>query len=551
LPAIKKTLTVSIHDKARAYTIAVWIVVIAGIFLRLFQYFNDRSLWEDEIYLSTGLVKLSFGQLLHQALDFQQKAPIGYLLVVKFFTMLFGPREMSLRLFPLICGIASLFVFRKVARYFFDNTGTLVCMGILAFAPPLVYHAVEAKQYAVELFATILLLYTYTRYEDKTDIRSLVIWGIWGAVIAWFSYSSVFIMAGLAFTIALNYLVKKQWETLFRLAIPFALWFGSFAVNYIIFTQKDAHTGWLVYFFVKHDAFMPLSGDAPRWLLNHFMGFFNYPLGLSWMVVYQKAIFQEILYRMAWVPIIFSLLGVYYLLKHNKKLLVLIVSTFFIVTIASIVKLYPFHERLTVFLAPLTILLLASGCEVVFTGRRFNNIWRWALVLLMLIGPAKNSFAEVLNTGLFGDYKKSYHREAFTYLNDHFRPGDTVYVYWNDLPAWHLYKKIYPLKYSAFEGTDFRYSSHNFNEYFAGLDTELKPFMGKKRVWIVSNNYFDIEIGDYIGQPEWYYENNDGVQRFDKWLLGKGQMLDEFKINDEGAVSNISIRLMDFSGKHN
>jgi hypothetical protein len=122
-------------------------------------------------------------------------------------------------------------------------------------------------------------------------------------------------------------------------------------------------------------------------------------------------------------------------------------------------------------------------------------------------------------------------------------------VYWNDLPAWHFYKKIYPLKYSAFEGTDFRYSSHNFNEYFAKLDTELKPFMGKKRVWVVSNNYFDIEIGDYIGQPKWYYEKNDGVQRFDKGLLGKGKMLDEFKITDEGAVSNISIRLMDFSGK--
>jgi hypothetical protein len=535
------------YDRHSIYKIAIWAIIFAGIALRLYQYFDDRSLWEDEIYLSTGIVKLSFFQLLHQTLDFQQKAPVGYLLVVKLCTMVFGPREMGLRLFPLLCGIASLFVFRPVARYFLKNMGIVVAMGILAFAPPLVYHAVEAKQYCVELFATILLLYTYTQYHDKTDMRSLILWGVWGAVIAWFSYSSVFVMAGMALTVGLSYLIKKQWSTLFKLTVPFALWFGSFAVNYIIFTQKDAHTGWLVYFFVKHDAFMPLSARCIEWLSAHIVGFFNYPLGLSWTVVYKKGFLHEMLYRMAWIPIIFSLLGVYYLIRNNRNLLLFIVSTFLIVLAASAVKLYPFHERLTVFLAPLAILLLASGCEVVFSEQKLKNVWRWALVLLMLIGPAKNSIAEVLNTGLFGDYKKSYHREAFEYLNSHYQPGDTVYVYWNDLPAWHLYKKLYPLKYITVEGTDFRYTSHSFTDYFNKLDTEFKPFMGKKRVWVLNNNYFDIEIGDYVGQPAWYYANNDGVQRFDKWLTQKGKVVDEFKIHDNDAVSNISVRLMDFS----
>lgn len=297
---------------------------------------------------------------------------------------------------------------------------------------------------------------------------------------------------------------------------------------------------------------MPLSAAMFKWLGAHFVGFFNYPLGLSWSIVYQKGPVYQILYRVAWVPMIFCLLGVYYLIKNNRWLLVLIAGTFFIVLVASAIKLYPFHERLTVFLAPLTILLLATGCEVVFNGSRFNRIARWALVLILLIGPAKNSIAEVLNTGLFGDYKKSYHREAFLYLNNHFQPGDAIYVYWNDLPAWRLYKTLYFLKYSAKEGTDFRYTTHSYPEYFAKLDSELKPFMGKKRVWIVSNNNFDIEIGDYIGQPAWYYVKgaDGGVKSFDLWLLGKGKLIDAFRPNDNGIVSNISIRLMDFSNSH-
>jgi len=548
LSVSKKYAPVDHPLKSDIYTVIVWLLIALGIFLRLFHYFNNRSLWEDEVYLSTGIDKLSFSQLLHQPLDFQQKAPIGYLLVVKLCTLVFGPREMGLRFFQLVSGIASLFVFLPVARKFLENLGLMVAIGILALAPPLVYHSVEAKQYGVELFGTILLLYTYVRYNDKTDMRSLLTWGVWGAVIVWFSYSSVFIMAGMALTIGLKYLIEKQWHMLPKLVVVFVLWFGSFAVNYIVFTQKDAHTGWLVDFFIHHDAFVPMSSAAGSWLASHFVGFFNYPLGLSWAVVYNHGALYQLFYRVAWVPMIFSLLGVYYLLKHNKWLLLLIFGTFLIVLVASAVKLYPFHERLTVFLAPLTILLLASGCEIIFTDNHFKKIARWALVLILLIGPAKNSFAAVFNTGLFGDYKKSYHREAFLYLNNHFQPGDTVYVYWNDLPAWKLYKKLYPLKYTAKEGTDFRYTSHSFPEYFTKLDSELKPFMGKKRVWIVSNNNFDIEIGDYIGQPKWYYVKDDGVKRFDQWLLSKGKLIDSYKPNDPGIVSNISIRLMDFSG---
>src|ERR1700709_2485323 len=107
---INKDLTAT-EDQDNGYKIIIWCIIGVGIALRLFHYFNDRSLWEDEIYLSTGLVKLSLSGLLHQSLDFQQKAPIGYLLIAKLCTMLFGPQEMGLRLLPLLCGIGSLFVF--------------------------------------------------------------------------------------------------------------------------------------------------------------------------------------------------------------------------------------------------------------------------------------------------------------------------------------------------------------------------------------------------------------------------------------------------------
>jgi hypothetical protein len=249
--------------------------------------------------------------------------------------------------------------------------------------------------------------------------------------------------------------------------------------------------------------------------------------------------------RMALIPLIFTLTGGYYLYKRNKKLLLFIAITFIIVFVASAIKLYPFHERLTVFLAPLFILLIAAGCQMIFR-RNERNIVQYILVALLLFGPVKNTIAQVANTGLFGDYKKAYHREAFTYLNNHYQKGDIVYVCWNDLPAYDFYKMIDSMKFKAIEGTDYRYTSHNFNEYFSKLNNELKSFAGHKRVWIVHNNNFDIEIGDYIGHPQWYYARNDGVKQLDKWLMTKGKVIEEFKADNNG-VNNVREMLMDFS----
>ncbi|RYZ95804.1 MAG: hypothetical protein EOP47_25085, partial [Sphingobacteriaceae bacterium] len=208
------------------YNAIIWVVVAIGILIRLFHLLNNRSLWEDEIYLSTGLVNYDFKQLFTEGLPFQQKAPAGYLLVVKNIISVFGNHEVPLRLFSFITGILSLTMFVPVVRYFFKPAGQVAAIAILAFSPIIIYHSVEAKQYATELFSTILLIYLYIKYHNETGIRSLVIWGLWGAIIVWFSFASIFILAGMGFTMGITYLIKKRYTLLARTFIVFALWFG-------------------------------------------------------------------------------------------------------------------------------------------------------------------------------------------------------------------------------------------------------------------------------------------------------------------------------------
>ena len=177
----------------------LWIFIGLGIFFRLFHFLDNRSLYIDEIFLATSLVKMNFAELTAPMLEYEQKAPLGFLWVTRLMVLLFGKGEMALRLFPLICGIATLFVFLPVARYFLKPVGVVVAVGVLAAAPPLIYHAVEAKQYSTELFATVVALLLYIRFHQRMNLRALVQWGLGGAIILWFSFSSIFVLAGMAF----------------------------------------------------------------------------------------------------------------------------------------------------------------------------------------------------------------------------------------------------------------------------------------------------------------------------------------------------------------
>jgi len=202
------------------WRIAVWVMLGLGIFFWLFHFFNNRSLYVDEIFLATSLAKMNFLELTAPMLDYEQKAPLGFLWIERVMVLLFGNGEMALRLFPLLCGIASLFLFRPVARYFLKPVGVVVAMGILAAAPPLIYHAVEAKQYSTELFATVIALFLYTRFHKQMALPSLLLWGVSGALLLWFSFSSIFILAGMAMGICLHYLIKKNGGTFF---VPLSL----------------------------------------------------------------------------------------------------------------------------------------------------------------------------------------------------------------------------------------------------------------------------------------------------------------------------------------
>ena len=516
------------------HRLALILILAAGVFLRIFHYLNNRSLWEDEVFLASSLIRMDFMELATSPLDYQQRAPIGFLWLAHLGVFLFDKKELSLRLFPFITGLASLFTFVPVARYFLHtNRGVFAAVFIAALAPPLVYHAVEVKQYGTEFLCSILSLYLYTRFDQKKNFRDLLIWGFSGAVILWFSFSSLFVLFGMAGAIGLTCLVKKDWKNLILYMIPFSIWLLSFAIQYVFFISKFPEEEWLVQFWRNREAFMPLPPHSVGdffWPFKQIYSLVRYPIGLTWYDLDYKHDYSmgvRALARMPVLPVLSGLLGLWTLFRRDRRILLLFAFPVILALVASAFEFYPLRERLTVFLAPIFILVIARGVEKVYDLPVSLNI-KNLLCGALLAAPLVNSTFQVIHPELFGDYKKSSQREAMQYLQKNYREGDVVYVYWNNQPSFKYYQDAYGFNFKTIYGSDVRLASHDFDTYFNNLSPDFNKIAGNERLWYAYKPYNGIKIGDIENEPRWYYHKVDAVKKMREKIASLGILTTSF-----------------------
>lgn len=499
----------NIFDNRIQYNVTVYIILSLGILLRLFHYFYDRSLWMDEIYLSSSFSHFSYADLATKILDYEQKSPVAFLWIVKWSVNTFGYHEKALRLVPLIAGIISLLLFTKVIRHFVESWAQVLALCIFALSPALIYHSVEIKQYSMECLATVIALDLYIRYKDSTLWKDKIYWGIFGAITLWFSFSVIFVLAGIACGISLTYLISKNWKSLFSHAVTFFIWLGSFLLNFFLFTHKHADSDWVVYFFKLYHNFMPFpptSFEDLRWFIRNFYDLMDYPLGLvlNWKEFSDSCILKVL--SIPLIPTALLLSGIFALYQKTKTDFYILLFPVIFTLIASGLYLYPLVERFWVFITPVFILFISVGFQ--YLQEKIKSVQLlWAVFIMTLFIPAFQSAYYLIQPGKFYKHKKSFEKEALIYIDQNFKTGDVVYNYWNNSPGYGVYKNINHFKYAAVQGRDWRKTSPNLEQYNTNLEQEFVGFAGKKRVWLIFNTQFLTDIGDLADDPRWYYKS--------------------------------------------
>lgn len=446
----------------KIFPLALSITLAVGIGLRLWHFFGGRSLHADEAKIALNIMERTWPQLF-DSLDYDQLAPIGWLLLVKTSNYLFGHLEYSLRLIPLVFGLLSFTVFVQLARQQLGNLATILTIIMFAMVPSLIYFSADVKQYSADVFfsALIMLVFFYLLRTEKLDFSRIAILWSTGAAALLFSHPSIFVLAACGSALVVQkYLRRAQWET-FLLVITGVLWLTEFIFLYLLMIETAGQNFDAMGGFWK-GAFAPAPPSSLQdvyWYYNKSKGFFA-AFGISAFALTAGI----------------SLLGLVSLMRKEPYKVAILIGPLAFVLAASALKLYPFTDRFLLLLAPQFFLALGFGFQELRTlyGFSFRSV---CFVFALL---AAEPLAETaINFTKSRPFEHQDMKAALQVLDSEYQEQDVLYVYYGGRSAFRLYRRDFSFEdLLVIEG---RSPRQNWDNFLADIDSLRRH----KRVWLL------------------------------------------------------------------
>jgi 4-amino-4-deoxy-L-arabinose transferase-like glycosyltransferase len=479
-----------------------FVIIGFGILVRLVQYLFNRSLWNDEAALALNIVNRSYLELL-QPLDYNQGAPLGFLMVEKLAVQLFGNNEYALRLFPLVSSIASLFLFYHLAKRCLQKPAVPIALTLFVGLEYLLYFASEVKQYSTDVAVAILgATIGVSLNRKKIEPFQLIAYAIGGAIAVWFSHPAIFVLAGVGIYHVLAGWQQKNREKLIIVLAVTSIWLISFASLYFLSLRNLGESEYLLRSWTNKYAF-PTSIFDINWSYLRYIKLFKDPLGFSEPLVI--------------VPRLVCLAGFISLWYRKREILFILISPFLVTLLAGYLQKYPFHSRLVVFLTPFFILGIAEGSYFIWQKtcrNKFTAIIGMLIISLLLAVPIANATHRLVQPQTKQEIK-----QVMSYVKTHQQPGDILYIYQR---AEYQFR-YYAAKYGYREG-DYIMGIDDLDEYdgkgmseqeWQRYQNDFDQLRGKRRVWVILSHITHVP---------------NEQQRILTYLDSMGQKIDVFTV---------------------
>jgi hypothetical protein len=416
-------------ERASTHPALWWIslgLVAAGIALRLWQYLGRSALWTDEATLANNIVSRSIGRLLMEPLGHNQAAPPGFLAIEKAAVMIFGANELALRAFPLLCSIVALVLLCRIAARLLAPAVVPIAIAPFALAPPLVFFATEAKQYSSDVaIALALLLVALEIGARPPSARRATAAAFAGVFAVWLSQPAVLVVCGLGAALLLTAWMDGARDRTRPLTAIVGAWAASaIAATVVSLHRLDANTHGVMYTFWS-DGFWTPSPLHPSSLVWPFMRTASL-LNNQLAVPGSAGVFGALI----------VIVGVVELWRRDRNAALLLVAPLAVALGAAAAHLYPFADRLALFVLPSLVLLVAAGVEGIAAAApssAYGSIVIAAALLTILALDARGLRAA----------PPVYRREEITpslaYLRHNATAADRLYVYYGAVPAFQFY----------------------------------------------------------------------------------------------------------------
>jgi hypothetical protein len=419
----------------------VVVLVGFGILLRGVQYAANRSLWLDEAGLALNVIQRSIIGLLHP-LSYGQAAPPAFLLAEGIAAKTLGYSEYILRLFPLVCGIASIPAFAWLARRALGPAAASFALLLFVVAGDLVYYSSELKPYetdvaaAVGLFALGELLLDRGRAWRPLTALAVTLCGL--ALIA-FSFPATFVVASVALSVAGRTALGSTRQSLrsapMVVATVWLLASGSVALLATADVRLVRRS-----FELASGRFLGVAGSSPVHVTNVAGSDATAAIGFP-----THHPFSQI----AKLVLLCALIGAVALLWRKSAQLVMLALPFPLVLAAAALHAYPISQRTILFLVPGVILFIAEGLAQVvrWTPPRARIGVAVVLGTAMALGPVSLAATRLAHPRMHEEIKP-----VLEFVRDHWHRGDTLYVHYGAEQALLYYEECKCLHLSAARG---------------------------------------------------------------------------------------------------
>lgn len=465
------------------------LLMLWGAGLRSIQYFNNSSLWFDELTSAKNIQSMSIFSLMTEPLAYNQVAPLGFLLGQKTLTSIFGAGDLTFRFLPWLLSLLAIVFFALLVRQFLTGVKSFAAMALFAAGIALIQQAGNAKQYSGDVAAVIFLcwaLLTIIANDALKPPRWLIAFA--GGLSALISFPAAIIAVALvaillwqhrgdigAFIKSSSAMITVFWTT----GAVLNLLYAQFVVRA---ETRAAMQGWWADGFPAGESFLSTLLWIPEALnnaLGHLLFFIPPPMPLAIVPI---------------TLIILAVFGLVYLFQKDRLAASVLLSPIVISVLLALSEVLPLRQRVALYAVwPLLIFgFLGLTALQEWLGKVFRPIFTnsFALILalpLLLIASTLGS----------PPYRSQPAEPVLKSLKAQMRPDDVLYVYCKSRFALEFYGPRLGLE---------NWKQGNCYSSAAEFAADVNDLQGNTRVWFFYTQWTPAE--PYPDSLRAYFEKN-------------------------------------------
>jgi len=324
---------------------------MVGILLRFYYQFIDWSFNGDEINLGLDILDSNFQNLL-QPFKSKQSAPPLFLIVEK--VLLFFSRPyISLKILSFIFSCGSLILFSRLLKNNFKGILCYLLLAAFCFSPFIIGNSLKLKQYSADLFFGLIAINFFLK--KKHSLLTFIFFCLFCLIS---NVGSFFCAAFSIYFVLKNFLntQKLYFISTLKIIAPFILAPIPYIIYFIYFMAQPGAGNTKAYMTnYWQDSFLPLNLEIFEWIalqgnaISYFFfssyTFLQFPLLLIFIIGLINLFKKDFLN----------------LNKNLNKIFFIYIMAIFIQLILGALHLYPFSDRLFLWIAPSVFLILGFG----------------------------------------------------------------------------------------------------------------------------------------------------------------------------------------------